>query len=323
MLALASPASLKGRSRRRRRPRRCSPPGCVASPGLDVDELPVADGGEGTAAVLTAALGGAWHTAQVGDPLGRPVAAAGCCWTTALRSSSPPRRSACRCSRRSELDPLRATSRGLGELLLAALADDGRRRCSFASAGTATVDGGAACARSSASGCAACRSASLCDVRNPLLGAARRGARLRPAEGRGSRGGRGARGAPRRDRGARSVPRPARGGSRRRARRGVRGARRRARRGCRARARHDRLRRACPRRRSSSPARAPSTRRRSREGARRRRRAAASASASAASSSAASSGAACGARAVRPPGAGRRRPLRLGEELARALVGAG
>ena len=43
--------------------------------GLEVDELPVADGGEGTAEVLARTLGGEWHTAVVSDPFGRPVAA--------------------------------------------------------------------------------------------------------------------------------------------------------------------------------------------------------------------------------------------------------
>ena len=69
MLALASPASLKG----------------VLSPleaaaflaagmrrvdGVEVDEAPVADGGEGTADVIHAALGGEWRTAVVSDALG-------------------------------------------------------------------------------------------------------------------------------------------------------------------------------------------------------------------------------------------------------------
>ena len=71
MLALASPASLKGV---------LTPASAAAhlAVGLrrfvDVEELPVADGGEGTAAVLHAARGGEWRTATVSDPLGRPVA---------------------------------------------------------------------------------------------------------------------------------------------------------------------------------------------------------------------------------------------------------
>ena len=43
--------------------------------GVDVDECPIADGGEGTADALFAALGGEWREAVVADPLGRPIRA--------------------------------------------------------------------------------------------------------------------------------------------------------------------------------------------------------------------------------------------------------
>ena len=74
MIALASPASLKGVLT----PLEASAAlaaGLRRSEGLDVSELPVADGGEGTALVLEHALGGTWHSATVADPLGRPVLA--------------------------------------------------------------------------------------------------------------------------------------------------------------------------------------------------------------------------------------------------------
>src|SRR4029079_10861989 len=45
------------------------------SAGADVVELPIADGGEGTAEALHAALGGEWRQAIVNDPLGRPISA--------------------------------------------------------------------------------------------------------------------------------------------------------------------------------------------------------------------------------------------------------
>ena len=44
-------------------------------PDADIVALPLADGGEGTAQVLTEATNGTWHTATVGNPLGRPVEA--------------------------------------------------------------------------------------------------------------------------------------------------------------------------------------------------------------------------------------------------------
>ena len=40
--------------------------------GVEAVELPVADGGEGTADVLHAARGGAWHEVEVADAFGRP-----------------------------------------------------------------------------------------------------------------------------------------------------------------------------------------------------------------------------------------------------------
>jgi glycerate kinase len=44
-------------------------------PDAELVALPLADGGEGTAQVLTEATSGTWHTAVVSDPLGRPVEA--------------------------------------------------------------------------------------------------------------------------------------------------------------------------------------------------------------------------------------------------------
>lgn len=44
-------------------------------PDADIVALPLADGGEGTAQVLTESTSGTWHTATVSDPLGRPIEA--------------------------------------------------------------------------------------------------------------------------------------------------------------------------------------------------------------------------------------------------------
>ena len=88
------------------------------------------------------ALGGEWREADVSDPLGRPrrarVARAS---GRDARSSRRRRRSGCRSSP-DELDPLAASSRGLGELIAAALADAPTRSL-VGLGGTATVDGGA------------------------------------------------------------------------------------------------------------------------------------------------------------------------------------
>lgn len=135
--------------------------------GLSVDEAPVADGGEGTMDVLFAAGGGEWQRAQVSDPLGRPVDAR---WLmlqdgTAVVESAE----AVGLWRLApdERDPLRASSRGLGELLLAAL-EQRPERLLVGLGGSATVDGGAGLREVVERLPLPVRAA--CDVRNPLLG---------------------------------------------------------------------------------------------------------------------------------------------------------
>ena len=134
---------------------------------MKVAEVPVADGGEGTAEVLAAALGGEWRVATVSDPLGRPVRA---------RYLLLPGRSAVIESaeaiglsllRPEERDPLRASSRGLGELIQVAL---GERLSSLlvCLGGSATVDGGAGMREVLDS--LTVETVVACDVRNPLLG---------------------------------------------------------------------------------------------------------------------------------------------------------
>ena len=140
MRALLSPASLKGV---------LSATGAAAAlargareAGIEADELPVADGGEGTAEVFERAFGGEWRTGEVHDPLGRPVDAS---WLVLPDGRAVVEVAAALglpLLATSERDPLRASSRGLGELLLAAL-DDGPSGLLVALGGTATVDGGA------------------------------------------------------------------------------------------------------------------------------------------------------------------------------------
>lgn len=128
----------------------------------------MADGGEGTAEVLERALGGAWRRARVSDPLGRPVEAR---WlllpdgTAVVEAAEPlglPRLAP------HERDPLRASSRGLGELVLAASAD--ARALLVGLGGVATVDGGAGLREALVEGLPKLRVDVACDVRNPLLG---------------------------------------------------------------------------------------------------------------------------------------------------------
>ena len=168
MRALLSPASLKGV---------LSAAAAAAAlargfeaAGIAAERLPVADGGESTAEVLELALGGEWRSTEVSDPLGRPVIARwlelpdGRAVVEAAAAIGLPLLTT------EELDPLRASSRGLGELVLAALAEKPASLV-VTLGGTATVDGGAGL-REVVSGlpvpCVA-----LADVRTILADAAR------------------------------------------------------------------------------------------------------------------------------------------------------
>ncbi|MFO7572887.1 MAG: glycerate kinase [Gaiellaceae bacterium] len=113
----------------------------VREAGGVADELPVADGGEGTASALHAALGGEWREARVHDPLGRLATARwlllpdGRAVVEAAAVIGLPLLAA------EERDPLRATSRGVGELIDAALRE-APASLVVALGGSATVDGG-------------------------------------------------------------------------------------------------------------------------------------------------------------------------------------
>lgn len=135
--------------------------------GVEADELPLADGGEGTADALRSSRGGEWREARVADPLGRSVdarflllpdgrAVVESAEAIGLSRLAP-----------EERDPLRASSRGLGELVRAA-ADAGATEILVALGGSATVDGGAGLRE--ALDRLPVRVVALCDVRNPLLG---------------------------------------------------------------------------------------------------------------------------------------------------------
>lgn len=168
MIALASPASLKGVLTP-------AQAGAALAAGMrrgaDVEavELPVADGGEGTASVLGQVLGGEWHHAVVSDPLGRPVeatwlvlpdgtAVVECAQAAGLTRLAP-----------GELDPLRASTEGVGELLLAVL--EGQPVTLLVCVGgTASVDGGVGMRAVVGAALGALPVRVACDVRNPLLG---------------------------------------------------------------------------------------------------------------------------------------------------------
>ncbi len=116
----------------------------VASGGqhLEIDECPVADGGEGTARVLLAALGGRYLSAPASDPLGLPIDAGfvllGDGETAVVETASA---SGLTLIAEDGRDPVAASTAGTGELIVAA-ARAGANRILLAVGGTATSDGG-------------------------------------------------------------------------------------------------------------------------------------------------------------------------------------
>jgi glycerate kinase len=116
-------------------------------PGVRIDQAPMADGGEGTVDALVAATGGSYHRARVKGPLGDPVDATfgllGDGQTAVLEMASASGLSLVPASSR---DLWRASTRGTGELVLAA-AGAGARRVILGIGGSATNDGGAGLAQ--------------------------------------------------------------------------------------------------------------------------------------------------------------------------------
>ena len=169
-------------------------------PHAEIDTAPLADGGPGTVEALVRAGGGRISIARVDGPLGAPVDARwgriddGRCAVIEMASAS-----GLTLLRPEQLDPRRASTYGVGQLMLHAL-EAGARRILVGVGGSATNDGGAGMAealgavlldehgrRLPPGGAALADLASidasrldsrlarvdirvLCDVRNPLLG---------------------------------------------------------------------------------------------------------------------------------------------------------
>jgi glycerate kinase len=114
-------------------------------PSDEVDEVPMADGGEGTLDALVAALGGELRTVRVSDPLGDPVDASFGMIVTSSGLTAVielARASGLALVGEARRNPLRASSRGTGELVLAA-AREGAGEILVCLGGSASTDGGA------------------------------------------------------------------------------------------------------------------------------------------------------------------------------------
>ena len=149
----------------------------TACPTATADLCPMADGGEGTVDAMVAATGGESLTADVFDPLGAPIRArfgllgalAGPALpgelglSAAVAAAGGPGAATRRGDRTTAViemaaasglalvppdrrDPLRTTTFGTGQLILAAL-DAGARRIIIGIGGSATTDGGCGCAQ--------------------------------------------------------------------------------------------------------------------------------------------------------------------------------
>src|SRR4051794_25439031 len=109
--------------------------------GRNTEELPIADGGDGTSDALLRALGGDWVEADATNALGRPIRARfamladGRAVVEAAEASGLARIAA------ADRDAFAATSRGTGELIAAAFGA-GATHVIVAVGGTATTDGG-------------------------------------------------------------------------------------------------------------------------------------------------------------------------------------
>jgi glycerate kinase len=131
---LACPASLKGVLSAREA-------AAATAEGLrawsDADELPVADGGEGTLDVLRAQLAAEWRVGDVHDAFGRPRRAR---WLELPTGEAAIESAEAIPLDPERLDPIAASSRGLGELIRAV----GRPAHLYIGlGGTANVDAGA------------------------------------------------------------------------------------------------------------------------------------------------------------------------------------
>ena len=169
-------------------------------PQADYVCVPMADGGEGTAAALVAACGGTWASTTVSDPLGRPVNARYGLLSDGTAVMEMAEASGLHLLQPQERNPLYTSSYGTGQMLADALAR-GVTQVILGIGGSATNDGGAGMAQAlgirllneqgqelprggaaladlaqiDTSGClktlAGMRITVACDVTNPLTGA--------------------------------------------------------------------------------------------------------------------------------------------------------
>ncbi len=118
----------------------------LADAGCETTVFEAADGGEGTAAALAAALGGEWRELKASDPLGRPVTARWALLGSGEAVVEVAAASGLPLVAPAERDAWAADTYGTGQLIAAA-AEAGAARVLVAAGGSATTDGGAGALR--------------------------------------------------------------------------------------------------------------------------------------------------------------------------------
>jgi glycerate kinase len=114
----------------------------LRSADREARELPVADGGEGTMEVLVTALGGEVRRVTASDPLGRPIEAGFALLPDGSAVVETAQASGLGLLDEAERDAWAATTRGTGELIVAAVRA-GAEKVIVTVGGSATTDGGA------------------------------------------------------------------------------------------------------------------------------------------------------------------------------------
>jgi glycerate kinase len=137
----------------------------------DVVEAPMADGGEGTLDTLLVSLGGSRRVARVTGPLGDPVDAEWGVLSSGIAVIEMARASGLTLVA-GRNDPLRASTRGTGELIAVARRE-GYRRVIVAVGGSATTDGGLAAVEALGWSLQGMEVTVACDVESAFLDAAR------------------------------------------------------------------------------------------------------------------------------------------------------
>ena len=111
-------------------------------PGARIRVCPLADGGEGTVEALTGGMGGSFHSVPVTGPFGKPVACTyGIIRERSLAVIEAAGAAGLTLQRKEELDPMRASSYGLGEVIRDAVSN-GCREFIVGIGGSDTNDGG-------------------------------------------------------------------------------------------------------------------------------------------------------------------------------------